>query len=98
VSLRDWKWDAEQYRDIDRAAQADAEAELAKQKSELVWRCPEHGEVSLSFCRGVGCRFNPHACPDPAGHYAGEVSGEDGYMLDGDTVRRLKAAGAKTRE
>lgn len=30
--LHDWKWEAEQFRDLDRAAQERAEAEIARRK------------------------------------------------------------------
>lgn len=60
MRLRDWKWDAEQYRDIDRAAQAKAEAELAAAKpayqtAKLAGRC------SNGFERGRGSVW--HALP-----------------------------------
>jgi hypothetical protein len=33
MSLKDWKWDAEQYRDIDRAAQEEAEKAIAEEEA-----------------------------------------------------------------
>jgi hypothetical protein len=54
MRLHDWKWDAEQYRDIDRAAQAEAEAELAKQKPvylamRKIGRCANGAERGKGF-------------------------------------------------
>ena len=54
MRLHDWKWDAEQYRDIDREAQAKAEAEIAKQKPvyramRKIGRCANGAERGKGF-------------------------------------------------
>ena len=54
MKLHDWKWDAEQYRDIDRAAQAAAEAKLAEQKPvylamRKIGRCANGAERGKGF-------------------------------------------------
>lgn len=60
----------------------------------LVWKCPIHGEVTISFCRAVSCECQPEAIPDPAGYYPGEVwddkEGDVGMMLTEQTVQRAK--------
>lgn len=77
MRLRDWKFDAEQYRDIDRAAQAEAEAALAAKKpvyetSRLAGRCANGAERDRGSIWHAVARGSAHAvCGKTYGRHSG---------------------------